>query len=360
MPVLTDTAIAAAAKVAGFTGEDLIIAVAVALAESGGDPAAVSRTHDYGLWQIHAAAWPDLMTPGVMAAGTWKTPTVNAAFAHHIWRWGGWRPWSTYTSGSYQRYMARAQAAVTGGETMPTKADLVLEYWRLIRGFPYRLGWESSPDGPDARYDVGEPLNPSEPGDCSGDVWASWIYAGICRDGAPITKADRHTAHTYWTWAKIKLAQPSQPGDLGFHVDGADHAYHVFEYLDLLDVGEMGDGTGHAAIHTVAYENAKGCKWARIPGMDFGQLSGTTPPVPGYVDWPELLKNPCDGPHVKVLKVWLNHVMGSHLDVTNPHFRDETEKWVRAFQLKYMGKAEVDGEVGNRTQAALYKAFTAL
>ena len=63
--------VTAAAQTAGFTGPDLPIAVAVAQAESGGDPLAThvnaDGSTDLGLWQINDRAHPDLAVVEVPA-----------------------------------------------------------------------------------------------------------------------------------------------------------------------------------------------------------------------------------------------------------------------------------------------------
>jgi hypothetical protein len=111
--ILTANQIATYAKAAGFTGPDLIIAVAVCLAESGGKTDAVNVFGKaYGLMQVRLPVWPNLLTPEVMAAGTWADPAVNMGFAYHIQTHMGWRMWNVYTSGSYLKHMDAAKAAV--------------------------------------------------------------------------------------------------------------------------------------------------------------------------------------------------------------------------------------------------------
>lgn len=96
---LTRTALLAIAKAAGFP--DPKLAVAIALAESGGVPNAVLRTdreYSVGLWQINTKVHP--YTPADMA-----NPTLNAAAAFKISKGGTtWTPWSTYKNGSYKKF----------------------------------------------------------------------------------------------------------------------------------------------------------------------------------------------------------------------------------------------------------------
>ena len=63
MSVLTEDEISGYASQAGFTGDDLTTAVAIAFAESGGDPLAHGDTTmgagSLGLWQIYVDAHPE-------------------------------------------------------------------------------------------------------------------------------------------------------------------------------------------------------------------------------------------------------------------------------------------------------------
>ncbi len=113
MAVYSAAQIAAVAKSAGFKGTDLETAVAVALAESSGRTDVVNYLGCVGLWQIyrkvHQSRHP-LWTEDWL-----KNPSNNAIAAFQIWRDAGdsWRPWSTYTSGSYRRFQSQARQAST-------------------------------------------------------------------------------------------------------------------------------------------------------------------------------------------------------------------------------------------------------
>jgi soluble lytic murein transglycosylase-like protein len=112
---LTPQQIATVASIAGFTGDDLATAVAIALAESSGNPAAVgdaalapTRGPSIGLWQINtgSAAHPEY-------AGVDLTdPQTNANAAYSIYLVSGFRPWSTYTSGAYAAYLESALSGI--------------------------------------------------------------------------------------------------------------------------------------------------------------------------------------------------------------------------------------------------------
>lgn len=108
---LTPAQIRKVAANAGFSGSDLNIAVAVAQAESGGNP----RSHNtnagtgddsYGLWQINY--FGSLRGPRTADFGPGSglyDPQKNADAAHVIFKRSGWSAWSTYKSGAYKRFM---------------------------------------------------------------------------------------------------------------------------------------------------------------------------------------------------------------------------------------------------------------
>ena len=302
MTVLSDTQIAAYAKLAGFTGPDLVIAVAVALGESGGNPEDISSTHDYGVWQVNLDAWGNLLTPDIMASGRWKDPLVNAAFAYHIWKWGGWAPWAAYTNGRYLKFMDRATAAVTPPEGGTMKADLFLFYAFCIRWVKYLLG--AVPFFSPASANSKDP----EDSDCSGAHIGLWHRAKVLFKNSAGTwvtydkffVTDRPTADVIMLHS-TPIDVPSEFGDLIFHVDkitrnnakwGDKHAYHIISYVDFAGKGdagrtfESGDGTGRADFHTVGWQRTRGDRLAfgRLP-HDMGQLTPKTG-TPKAPDWP--------------------------------------------------------------------------
>lgn len=70
----------------------------------------------------------------------------------------------------------------------------------------------------------------------------------------------------------------------------------------------------------------------------------------------KLLQNGSTGNMVKWLQCALNKLGNAKLDVDGI-YGAKTEKAVRAFQLKYMGKKEVDGKFGTKSLAAMKKAL---
>ena len=112
---------------AGFTGSDLSVAVAVALAESGGNPLAynpetASNTPQgqgsFGLWQIYRKSHPEF--------SSWNLfdPQANANAAYQVYRAAGssFTPWSTYKSGRYVQFLA-AQQPPAGTPEPPLTID---------------------------------------------------------------------------------------------------------------------------------------------------------------------------------------------------------------------------------------------
>jgi CBS domain containing-hemolysin-like protein len=108
---------------AGFRGEALEIAYAVALAESAGKATAHNDNPDtgddsYGLFQINMLGD---MGPERRELYGLKTnqalfhPPTNVRVAYEISEGGkNWQPWSTYTSGAYKKfYNPKANAAIT-------------------------------------------------------------------------------------------------------------------------------------------------------------------------------------------------------------------------------------------------------
>jgi pyruvoyl-dependent arginine decarboxylase (PvlArgDC) len=103
---------ARAAKKAGFRGNALVNAVAVAGPESRYRDAArlvTSEEDSRGMWQINTYAHP--WARGMNLRNT----DVAARAAYKVWREaGGFGPWTAFSSGSYRAYLSRARAAVAG------------------------------------------------------------------------------------------------------------------------------------------------------------------------------------------------------------------------------------------------------
>jgi Lysozyme like domain len=118
---------------AGFSGDDLVTAVAIALAESSGNASAtgdkttgarsfggrnlpVGAATSYGLWQIHWTVHPEVLNgadPSILF-----DPQVNANAAFTVFREQGFEAWSTFGNqpghnNAYASYLGAASAAVS-------------------------------------------------------------------------------------------------------------------------------------------------------------------------------------------------------------------------------------------------------
>lgn len=101
--------IASYAKVNGFAGNQLRIAIAVALAESSGDPSKTGRVGEKGLWQIYPKAWPALDQGGNL-----YDPNYNAHAAYFISQTQPrrWNYWTTFNTGAYLLFLPKADEGI--------------------------------------------------------------------------------------------------------------------------------------------------------------------------------------------------------------------------------------------------------
>jgi len=108
------------AQSVGFTGPDVPIAVAIALAESGGDPGAErkkGRDISYGLWQINMKGdlGPDRRKKfGISNDTQLLRPAINAKAAKIVYNESGWNAWTTYTDGTYKEFLTKDPVLPTG------------------------------------------------------------------------------------------------------------------------------------------------------------------------------------------------------------------------------------------------------
>jgi hypothetical protein len=109
--------LAMAAAQAGFSGQGLRLAVAVGLAESGGNPTArnlnlptpgcPNGSTDRGAWQLNNCYHPEVADTCAddLACAAHQTYRISAAGSD-------WREWTTYTSGAYQAQLPAADQAL--------------------------------------------------------------------------------------------------------------------------------------------------------------------------------------------------------------------------------------------------------
>jgi hypothetical protein len=114
---LTAAQVAQYAQAAGIPNEPqlkqdnpLVIAVAIAQAESSFNPGNVNKGSDArGLWQILTSAHPN-RDPNQEFNATYNAQSM--AIISDEGR--NWTPWQTYTNGAYQRFLPEAEQAVNG------------------------------------------------------------------------------------------------------------------------------------------------------------------------------------------------------------------------------------------------------
>ena len=94
----------------------IVVAIAVAMAESSCNPHAVNinsdGSRDRGLWQMNSVYHPEVSDTCAFqiqcnADAAWNTSGHG----------GDWKPWSAYTNGSWKTHVAAAKAAISGGFT---------------------------------------------------------------------------------------------------------------------------------------------------------------------------------------------------------------------------------------------------
>jgi len=140
------------AQQAGFTGADIDIAAAVALAESGGNPKAHSspsqtRDDSYGLWQINmiGSMGPDRRKKfGISSNDQLYDPAVNAKAAYIVFKEQGWaRGWTTYGTTKYDDFLKFVKVA--RNETHPlTPEEPKSEFGNPLAGVPDAISAFSS------------------------------------------------------------------------------------------------------------------------------------------------------------------------------------------------------------------------
>jgi cell wall-associated NlpC family hydrolase len=184
---------------AGGSSSAAFTAAEIAMAESGGNPNAVSPTNDYGLWQINGSH-------GSMAT---FSPMGNARAAVSISGDGSnWSPWTTYTSGAYQGKCSGSVS--TTAQITPDR--VVSAPSRSSSAAATAYAWALTQEGKWYSYGTAGPSTY----DCSGLVMDAYQHAGI---DLPRT--------TYGMLASAHLVRESVPhqGDLAFYSSGHVELY---------------------------------------------------------------------------------------------------------------------------------------
>lgn len=158
--------IAQMARAAGFTGSDVGMAVAIAMAESGGKASAVNNANtngssDYGLMQINT------IHKGLLNNHKWSDPMQNMQMAFKIFSDAGskWTPWSTFNNGSYKQYADMGASAAQSSRQKVYVSDANMPQYqsqtgkglrmaivanaKRYQGVPYKWGGNSLKNGVD-------------------------------------------------------------------------------------------------------------------------------------------------------------------------------------------------------------------
>jgi len=103
----------------GFSGDKLVLALEIVFAESGANPRAKNPSGARGIFQF---------MPNTLADDNCAYDPVCASMkAYEITKGGlDWRKWETFTTGVYQRYSTRAEAAIRGANITSTATVAVL------------------------------------------------------------------------------------------------------------------------------------------------------------------------------------------------------------------------------------------
>ncbi|GAA2749635.1 hypothetical protein [Kitasatospora cinereorecta] len=133
------------AKDAGFTGDDIRIAGAVAMAESGGRADAIGDTGlvdakwgpSIGLFQIRSLRRPqDFGYPdNLRVEQSLSDPEYNTKAAKAIQQQAGnWSAWSTFTNGAYKQYLNGATSSTGETPTTPATDSRIRRCLELLMG----------------------------------------------------------------------------------------------------------------------------------------------------------------------------------------------------------------------------------
>lgn len=124
---LSPAQIAGYAQAAGFTGGEIAIATAIAMAESDGNPNAHNNNaatgdDSYGLWQINmlgSLAAPRRLAFGITSNEQLFDPMTNAKAARHVRMTQGWTAWSVYNGAAFRNALPAATVAANA-PTVPS------------------------------------------------------------------------------------------------------------------------------------------------------------------------------------------------------------------------------------------------
>jgi cell wall-associated NlpC family hydrolase len=170
---------------AGFSGQSLDTAYAIAMAESGGNAGAFNgnrRTGDqsYGLFQINmlGGMGPERRKQfGISSNDALLDPATNAKIAYQMSNGGkDWTPWSTFNNDTYRQYLGKSGAQTVGDSTIPPADPAGAQGSADIIGS--NLGPDFAPAINDPAPGVQDPAQPTQ------DVAPSTTDAGAASTAA--------------------------------------------------------------------------------------------------------------------------------------------------------------------------------
>ena len=230
---------------AGFTGQGLRTAMAVAMAESGGNARAYNpkgRDLSYGLFQINmlGGMGPERRKKyGLASNEALFDPATNARVAYAMSNGGkNWKPWTTYTSGKYQKYLGKGAevagqaAAATGGAAGGT-GEKPLSMEALASRYGYSLAFfQQDPTLLKLiKQAVQSQWTPEEFGAQLKNTQWYKKHSESDRTWRTLERVDPATARARMHQTKVRLIQTGQ--QMGVHVDPkrlADMAWRVNAY----------------------------------------------------------------------------------------------------------------------------------
>lgn len=220
MALLTPAQISQYAQGAGFRGQGLNTAIAVALAESGGNTLAYNPetaagtpvgSGSRGLWQIYGKAHPQYNSDAAYE------PTNNARAAFAISGSGtNFQPWSTYTNGDYRKYLSQASGPSTTVTSDVRKLVPWVTYARVDNlGGIEPFGGFPKPDS-NIQIPANFPVQALLPGTVTaldgGEV--DWGAVVTIRLDTPINAMATHSAYLHLARSTVRVGQHVNTGDL--------------------------------------------------------------------------------------------------------------------------------------------------
>lgn len=247
MAVLSRSQVASYAQQAGFSGNALNIAVAIAEAESSFNTTAklvnTDGSIDRGLWQINNRYHPEV--PDAQAYDPLGAARAAYAISNRGTNFGAW---VTYTTGAYRKYLAN-----TPSTPMQNMASIATLQWVKI---PITHGYIAShlandPDSPHYAVDIGMPMRTQ-----IGSVVNGTVY-----------QAD------YAIWA----GQPGG-GEVFIHNDAGGPDWYVY-HLDQINVKvgqhvSVGDLIGLSGGQNSGGSHPVSPMWSTGPHLHTGWFTG--------------------------------------------------------------------------------------